>query len=369
MKTKLRYFISIVAVTATAFLLSETALYKILSLSTYSGRDESFSFSDFYARTAYHGVARMSNDIVLVDIGDLNRRGIAEMLDSLSAMKPKTIALDVFFRFPGQEGDGNLIEAVCSNDCMVLPRDANRPELVSFFYEEAEEAVFGAVNLSAGSARDVIRSYCPVFETEDGPLKAFGFVVAEQLHPDLAALVLQRGAPSEFIRFDGVEFPIIEAEGILSGDASIAEIIRDKAVFVGDLNDPQDKHVTSVDNEMSGLLIHAKIAQTVLFGQQMHEISQKWVVLIAILVCALFVWLYLLIRDHCRKASSLLVRATQFILMVIFFYIGFRLYKNRGILLDFALPMLMLGLATLAFDLVFGIYHLAALILTKIKKK
>ena len=360
MKTFLRYFFPIVAVTAAAFLLSETALNKILSLSTYSGRDESFSFSDFYARTAYHGIASMSQDIVLVDIGDLDRAGLALMLDSLSVMEPKTIALDVFFRFPGQEGDGSLVNAVCSNDRIVLPRDANRPELVSFFYEEANDAVFGAVNLPAGSAREVIRNYCPVFETEDGTLKSFGLLVAEQLRPDLAARVLQRETSSEFIRFDGAEFPILDAEEILSGADSTAEIIRGKAVFVGDLNDPQDKHVTPVDNEMSGLLIHAKIAQTVLSGQQMRVLPHKGVVLIAIIICAFFIWIYLLIRFHPRfgKAPSLLVRVCQFLLMVLFFYVGFRLYKNHGLMVDFALPMLMLGLGSLAFDIVFGLFDL-----------
>ena len=107
-----RYLLTIVAVTAVAFLLSETALNKLLSLSTYSGGNESFSYSDFYVRTASHGIARMSDEVAVVDIGDLSRSGIAALLDSLSAMKPEAVGLDVFFRFPGQQGDDLLTEAV-----------------------------------------------------------------------------------------------------------------------------------------------------------------------------------------------------------------------------------------------------------------
>lgn len=366
MKKAPRYLITIVAVTAAAFLLSTTALNKFLSLSTYSGRNDSFSFADFYVRTASHGIARMSGDIVVVDIGDLDRAGIATLLDSLSAMQPKAIALDVFFRFPGQEGDASLTEAVCLTDGMVLPRDVNRPELVSFFYDEAEEARFGAVNLSAGTARDVIRTYRPVFDTADGPLASIGLVMAAQLQPELASQLCQRGSAEEFIRYDGVEFPLFEAEEILSADASVAEAIRGKAVFVGDLNDPQDKHLTPADPEMPGLLIHAKIAQTILSGQPIRRVPRWLVVLIASLVCALFIWIYQLIRDHkWGKAAALLTRGAQFLLMYAFFNIGYRLYVGPGILLDFSLPMAMLGLGALAYDLIFGFYDL----FTKVLKK
>ena len=366
MKTAPRYILTIVAVTAAAFLLSQTALNKFLSLSTYSGRNESFSFSDFYVRTASHGVARMSGDIVVVDIGDLDRAGIATLLESLSAMHPKAVAIDVFFRFPGQAGDASLTDAVCFMDGMVLPRDVNNPELVSFFYDEATEARFGAVNLAAGSARDVVRTYRPVFDTEGGPLEALALVMVDQLRPDLAAQVRRQGATDQFIRYDGVEFPIFEADEILSGDASVAESVRGKAVFVGDLHDPQDMHVTPVDSEMPGLLIHAKIAQTILSGQQIRQVPQWLVVLIAALVCALFIWIYLLIRDHkWGKAAALLTRGAQFLLMYAFFNIGYRLYVGQGILLNFSLPMLMLGLAALAFDLVFGFYDLFTKVLRK----
>ena len=369
MKTAPRYILSIVAVTAAAFILSETALNKFLSLSTYSGRNESFSFADFYARTASHGIARMSGELAVVDIGDLDRAGIAALLDSLSAMQPKAVAIDVFFRFPGQEGDASLTDAVCLTDGMVLPRDVNHPELVSFFYDEATEARFGAVNLSAATARDVVRSYRPVFDTESGPVEAVGLVLAGQLRPDLAAQVRQKGATDEFIRYDGVEFPIFEAEEILSPDASVAETIRGRAVLVGDLHDPQDMHVTPVDPEMPGLLIHAKIAQTILSGKPVRQVPRWLVVLIAALVCALFIWIYLIIRDHkWGKASSLLTRGAQFLLMYAFFNIGYRLYAGPGILLDFSRPMLMLGLGSLAYDITFGFYDLFTKVLRKKKK-
>ena len=366
MKKVPRYLLTIVAVTAVAFLLSETALNKLLSLSTYSGGNESFSYSDFYVRTASHGIARMSDEVAVVDIGDLSRSGIAALLDSLSAMKPEAVGLDVFFRFPGQQGDDLLTEAVCLSPGMVLPLDVNRPGLGSFFYEDAFDAAFGAVNLPGGTARDVIRSYRPVFEGEDGPVEAFGLAVAERMRPDLAAEVRKRGSTSEFIRFDGVEFPLFEAEEILSGDASVAETIRGRAVLVGDLNDPQDQHLTPADPAMPGLLVHAKIAQTVLSGKPVRQVPRWGVVLIAALVCGLFVWLLQTVRDHkWGYAAKLLVRLVQFLLMYAFFLIGYRLYAGAGILLDFSLPMVMLGLGALSYDILFGFYDL----FTKVLKK
>ena len=368
MKKALRYILTIVVVTATAFVLSRTAINKLLSLSTYSGRNESFSFLDFYVRTASHGVARMSDEIAVVDIGDLDRAGIARLLDSLSVMEPGAVAIDVFFRYPGQEGDDALTDAVCLMDGMILPRDATRPELVSFFYDQAQEARFGAVNLAAGGARDVIRTFRPVFDTPEGPVEAVGLVMAGQLRPDVADRLRQRGSASEFIRYDGVEFPLFDAEEILSGYASVADAIRGKGIFVGDLNDLQDQHVTPSDPAMPGMLIHAKIAQTILSGQPIRQLPRSLAVLIAALVCALFVWLLLFIRD--RKwgpSAKLLVRGSQFLLMYVFFNIGYRLYAGPGWLMDFSLPMLMLGLGALAYDIVFGLYDLITLVFKKKK--
>lgn len=366
MKKGLRYIIAIAAVTAAAFLLSQTALNKILSLSTYSGNNQSFSFQDFYVRTAYRGVARMSEDIVVVDIGDLDRAGIAQLLDALAAMQPKAVAMDVFFRYPGQAGDQALADAVCLTEGMILPRDATRPELVSFFYDDVLDARFAAVNLSAGSARDVVRSFRPVFETEEGPLEAVSLAMAAQLNPERANQVRERGAEAQFIRFDGVEFPIFDADEILSSNASVAQSVNGKGVFVGDLHDLQDMHLTPVEADMPGLLIHAKIAQTILSARPIRQVPRWLVVVIAALVCALFTWLSLIIRDHkWGSAAKLLVRGSQFLLMYVFFLVGYWLYTGRGILLDFALPMLMIGLGALAYDLIFGFYDL----FTKVLKK
>ncbi len=368
MKKALRYILTIVVVTATAFVLSHTAINKLLSLSTYSGRNESFSFLDFYVRTASHGVARMSQEIAVVDIGDLSRAGIAQLLDSLSVMEPKAVAIDVFFRYPGQEGDDALTDAVCLADGMVLPLDVTRPDLVSFFYDQAREARFGAVNLAAGGARDVVRTFRPVFETEDGPVEAMALVVAGQLRPEKAEEVRQRGSASGFIRYDGVEFPLFDADEILSGDPSVADAVRGKGVFVGDLNNLQDLHVTPADPDMPGLLIHAKIAQTILSGKPIRQLPRWVVVLIAALVCALFVWLLLFIRDNkWGPSAKLLVRGSQFLLMYAFFNIGYWLYAGPGWLMDFSLPMLMLGLGALAYDIVFGLFDLITLALKKKK--
>ena len=360
MKTGFRNLIVVFWVTVVAFILSSTTLNKLLDISTYSGRSEPFSFSDFYVRTASHDVAQKSDDIFVVDVGNLSRAGIASLLDSLSSMGPKVIALDLFFRFAGQEGDESLTEAVrLAEDGIVLPRDVNRPDLVSFFYDEVNEARFGAVNQLAGTAHDVIRNFRPVFSSQDGPLDAFGLIIAEQLRPDLAAQVRQRGATSEFIRFDGVEFHTFKPEEILSGDPSIAGDIRGKAVFVGDMNDPQDQHLTPADPDMPGMMVHAKIAQTILSGQQIRLVPHWVVVLIAVLACSLYVWLLLFLRKKkFGREGCLIVRLIQFLLMYAFFLIGYWLYTGPGFLLDFSLPMLMMGLGVLSFDIIFGFYDL-----------
>ena len=51
--------------------------------------------------------------------------------------------------------------------------------------------------------------------------------------------------------------------------------------------------------------------------------------------------------------------------MVAFFYIGYSLYIGPGILLDFSLPMMMIGLGALAYDLIFGFYDLFTKVLRK----
>ena len=259
-----------------------------------------------------------------------------------------------------------LYEAISRTNPLLLPLDVQRPELCSYFYNDINNAHFGAVNLFSDAHGGIIRHFQPVYDTEAGPIDGIGLSVADYLRPDLAAKIRQLGTTEQFIRYDGVEFKVFDAEEILSGSDSVALDIKGKAVFVGVMDDPQDKHLTPVESDAPGLLIHAKIAQTVLSDKPVTAVPYRIVIIISSLVCALFIGLLLLFRNlNIGPYASLLLRLIQFLLMYSFFVLGYNLYTGYGYLLDFYLPMCMIGLGTLAYDLSYCFLEL----FTKVLKK
>lgn len=117
------------------------------------------------------------------------------------------------------------------------------------------------------------------------------------------------------IAFASRTFPIIEFDEILDN----ADLIRNKIVLVGKVNDSGDMHVTPLSNFMPGIMIHAYCTSTLLDNSSPCMLPRTLQWIIASLCCYLVVWLSIMLRG---AAGDLMVRIIQFTMLYLMIMCG-----------------------------------------------
>ena len=72
---------------------------------------QDFDYTDYYF-SELTNLKYVSNDIVIVNIEDLNREGIAHTIDMVSKGSPKVIGLDIFFRKQSKTENDSLLKRI-----------------------------------------------------------------------------------------------------------------------------------------------------------------------------------------------------------------------------------------------------------------
>lgn len=247
--------------------------------------------------------------IVLVNIGTLSRRGIAQEIQILNQYKPRVIAYDGFFNCEGGLRDsincrplldtlGNLMlaSAIAESNKFVLGSKLLQTDSVSQYDVEyydsieysdpmfTEHAVSGFVSLptEATYQEDVklCRSIFPKWEVNGQEQLAFSVQVAMQFDSAKARKFLARNNKEELINFRGnmevmqlriksekndetgtsnypTLFYTVDADQLLRGEV-LPELFRDRIVLLGYLGDfigdPawEDKFFTPLNKKVAG---------------------------------------------------------------------------------------------------------------------
>lgn len=261
------------------------------------------------ARFALRGPEPPQSPIVIVAIdeasvqmlGDLHGENVrtwprarwAALVERLSALGPRLIALDVVFDTPGWDagGDAALAEAMVRAGNVVLP--ANLEEAPGDAFRMATYSPPVAQLSSAARATGIstfrsdvdgaIRRLTPLFPWSAQPQPAFALVVAS----------LYRGAPIDVparalgadltlpLHFRGPEgtFYTVPLHEVWLGEID-AEAFRDAIVLVGFTTQlEQDRHLTpfAARSLMPGVEVHANAIDTLLAGDWLRR-SPDWLV-------------------------------------------------------------------------------------------
>jgi CHASE2 domain-containing sensor protein len=268
-------------------------------------------------------------NMVVVNVGNLSRDGIAEQINILNSYNPKVIALDFFLRQPKNAyGDSVLAEALShvENLVMVGRLDYYNEETKSFDTLETSHPMFtkygvtGFANLITDAENQnrfkTCRSFTPkeYFGIPQKPISAFAVRIAEIYDPQATKAFLDRGKPYELINFRGNilgsegefanVFPSLDVEDVFRRNFT-PEMIRDKIVLLGYtgayLGDTswEDKFYTPLNlnyagktnPDMFGVVIHANILSMILQRNYLNQMGTGTSIFLGILLCFLnVVW-------------------------------------------------------------------------------
>lgn len=356
-------------ITVLAFLLS-FVLMQPLSFSAMSvfapPEKDDFTISDFYAQVADRRPVRaLDQDIVLVDIGSLDRAGIASLLETLSLCGVRALGLDVMFSDP-MPGDSLLLSALAMNPGIVLPLNLRQTEEgrfdiaeKPFFYGEIPGVTYGAANLPGKFRGATIREFSSTYLAEGGgSYESLPVKLARQADPEAVKRLLDRSHTPEAIDFPSREFVTISWEEVFDR----AEELEGKIVLAGALTDASDMHSTPVNSYLSGVYIHACALSTILGGRfyTRNPAATDWI----LAACLCFLVTLIGLRSDPRM-KGLVTRLLQFLLVYLAVQVGYALYVEKRMIVNFSYTLLMVTFGLLAADLWNGSLGLVAVIREK----
>lgn len=341
-------------------------------LSSADRRD--FNMTDFYSVVANsRPVSQQDTSIVIVDIANTNRSDVINILEDIALCSPRAVGIDVTFN-ECREGDERLLAAIdaCRNAVMAVgvsavtngPQPEFLPDDYSWFYNQACDSHFhGVINLPSKFNGATIRHFRPVFPTSNGDtLPSMALALARIAAPEAAALTQARGKELEPIDYPGIVFetiPWFEVPGN-------ADRLSGKIVLIGDLGELGDSHATPIDNHMAGVLIHAYSLSTILRGSFYRELSRGWTDAISFALCFLLCLSNVGLRRN--GARALWMRLVQLAGLYLITRIGYWLFVDHRVIIDFSYTLMMLLFGFFAVDIWFGLRYYAEKLITRLTK-
>lgn len=303
-------------------------------------------------------------NIVIVNVGNLSRDGIAEQINIINSYEPKVIGLDFFLRSSKTSfGDSLLANALSSVENLVMVSrlgDFN-PNTNSFDTLETSHPMFtkhsvtGFANLITDAEDQERFKTCRSFTATEyhnnqKPINAFAVRVAEIFNPEKAELFLDRDNENEVINYRGNirsrsgefanVFPTIDVEDVFKRNFE-PEMIKDKIILFGYMGSSfgdtswEDRFYTPLNMnyagktnpDMFGVVIHANILSMILTGDYINKMSDTAAIIWGVILCYLnVVWFSIIYHrlpkwyDGMTKLIQVIEVFMLFAIVIIVFY-------------------------------------------------
>lgn len=301
--------------------------------------------------------------VVIVNIGNLTRAGIARQIEVISKYDPAVIGLDAFFYRPKKDtaGDMALSMAIAQSPIDIIMAG----KVVGFIDSlEAFDTVLTShpmfnmpanglahVNLlTEASTQDqfkVCRTFTPKLKLDNGTeINAFGVELAKHLDKEAVRQFLERGNTVETINYRGnifashssnypTMFTALDWDDVLSENFH-PDAVKGKIVIFGYLGGnffdtswedklytPMNKQYAGRTNpDMYGPVVHANITSMVLQKDYVNSMNEFLSITIGIFLCWINVVLFSLIYHRIGRWYDGITKLIQIVeAMIIWFVI------------------------------------------------
>ncbi|MCX6258350.1 MAG: CHASE2 domain-containing protein [Bacteroidia bacterium] len=288
-------------------------------------------------------------NIILVNIEDLDRSGIARLINIINSDCPKVIAIDVFFsKHPDKAGDSLLADAFLSAGSKIVLAEfynpqTNKPDTAYKIFNNYDYGHADLPNNEDGT--EVVRDFTPMIKYNGREMWAFSAMVARKYSPERFDALKARNNQEELINYIGDinSYARVSYSEIMQPGQKALTLFKDKIVILGfaggkcrTTDDMEDLFYTPVNPhyygrahpDMFGMVIHANIVSMILKGSYIHVLPNWLVILISFIIVylhvAFFVWLF--VKKHIWYHLSVkLIQLFSFSLILLLIFYLFRL--------------------------------------------
>lgn len=361
-RTLLKAFV----ITVIAVVLSYFLPGPLTSLGAFIPKEKAndFSFSDFYAIAA-NDTDAMSADstVTIIALDNCTRAQMGHAIAFADSSGASAIGIDMIFSPPTGLTCDSIIQAIDSARNVVLPIVLTDPDEnnlftaaeVSYFDSQLEiEHDYGAVNINGADDGSTTRFFKGAFELSNGEhVTSLAAVLAEKHKPGSFQTLLDRDNDMEMINFSSRIFNILSPEEMKSHP----ELLKDRIVLMGYVNNPADMHRNPLVNKMPGILIHANIIATIVDEAYIDRSGLLVNLSVAFVTC--FAMIFARCYFEKCKLCAMMVRIAQIILIITVLNIGSIAYAHWNYSFDFALTIIVSLLGLVVMDILKGLYVIA----------
>ncbi len=368
-----------------------------------------------FSNPTWRDIPPAEEDIVIVNIGMLSRREIAQQINIINQYEPKVIGLDANFGSlkPDTLGDMMLADALENTPNIVMSEKLIEPDDEGFWHgnilshpQFSQNHPSASVNLIIESADaqqfnfKTCRSFFPREYLKNDKTNqidtvlAFGVALAKYLKPENVEALFLRGNEEELINYKGnvidfgrtrlgTRFFALDAYQVLDLEFD-PDLLKDKIVLMGfigrDFNDTrsfEDKYFTPLNAiqagranpDMFGVVVHANIISMILHNDYIDAMSEWSSIVVSIIICFLNVLLFTIIYykfSEWYDGVTKLLQLAQALVFVFMIILSFHFYNFK---LNLTLTIIVVLLSGDVLEVFYGfVMNAYCKILEKFKK-
>lgn len=342
---------------------------------------EDFEMSDIVFSQNIRETPSPDTNIVIVNFGNLPRRGIARQIEIIAAQKPKVLGIDCSFRvLKNEEEDSLLASALSKVDHLVLYSKVTHTDELEGGFDTilrchpkfAKYGKSGFCNLITPGMEEYLtcRTFVPVDYVKGQQEKAFGVEIANFVDSQKVKKFLARKNPVELINFRGNSdmFYTLDVSDFLGRtdhngfyqETELPISLKDKIVLMGFMGDyfgrpaeitRDDKFHTPMNPkyagkaypDMFGVVVHANIISMVLNDTPMDKMGKWGIICLAIFLCYLNVVFFFFIHDYYPSWYDLVVKTVQVLEVFLLLFAAVLIYGKYNYSVDVTLAALAIG--------------------------
>jgi len=311
---------------------------------------DNFDYTDLYYSELLADEMPTDTNIFIVNIGNLNRKEIAQQINTIQKFNPKVIGIDAVFAERRGMDDFLLQQSLNSADNIVMG---------GFGVYENDKATgiiksdsfFGDLptgHLEMQSDPKTVREFDKFIRYNDTIVNAFAVEIASKYDEQLFLDFAHRKDQIELINYRGGKMPFIvfDYEEITDSNENL-KIIEDKIVLMGYVRmfsgapaDTIDSHFTPLKKseygyaDTKGIEIHAHILSMILSKRYIDQLPYWANILIAFIISQLFLMWLVYYYVNGAKLFDILSKPIQFVLIVLVLWITFLIFSAFSLKID-----------------------------------
>lgn len=309
---------------------------------------------------------KFDNRIVIINIGQADREGLAMMIDKAGTMNPKVMALDVLFYGPKEPHQDSLLsevfarnkKLVAAQQLLLSGPDGDTIETVGDYIKTA--STYAYVNLFTDSLSSV-RYYEPFEKDHQKKLfKSFTSSIIQAYDSVAYKKLKKRGNSKTHINYSRSlnlgQYQLFEWEDLMM-DRIDSAALSGKIVLFGYISpnkdDISDKFFTPMNPrfygksvpDMNGIVVHANILSMILDDNYIKKVPLWLNLLIAVVVCWLHMSFFIRYYLESHIWFHLVAKIAQVASAIFFVWLGIFLFDQYRLKVDLKYSLIVIVMA------------------------